>query len=69
VELAEKYNAIAAKGARLGLIDNSQAKIEVYVTEKALDGLFYMMAEQEKAIRKHPAAAVTGLAKRVFGLL
>jgi hypothetical protein len=69
VGLAEKYNNIAGKGAQLGLVDAKQAKIENYVTQKTLDGLFLMMAEQEKAIRKDPVGSATGMAKKVFGLL
>ncbi len=69
VGLAEKYNNLAGKGAQLGLVDAKQAKIENYVTQKALDGLFLMVAEQEKAIRKDPVGTATGMAKKVFGLL
>jgi len=69
VGLAEKYNNIAGKGAQLGLVDAKQARIENYVTQKTLDGLFLMIAEQEKAIRKDPVGSATGMAKKVFGLL
>ncbi len=69
VGLAEKYNSYAAQGAQLGLVDAKQAKIENYVTQKALDGLFLMIAEQEKAIRKDPVGAATGMARKVFGLI
>jgi hypothetical protein len=69
VGLAEKYNRIAGKGAQLGLVEARQAKIEDYVTQKTLDGLFLMIAEQEKAIRKDPVGSATGMAKKVFGLL
>ena len=69
VGLAEKYNNLAGQGAQLGLIDAKQAKIENYVTQKALDGLFLMIAEQERAIRKDPVGAATGMAQKVFGLL
>ena len=69
VGLAEKYNSLAGQGAQLGLVDAKQAKIENYVTQKALDGLFLMIAEQEKAIRKDPVGAATGMAQKVFGLL
>lgn len=69
VGLAEKYNNIAGKGARLGLVDAKQARIEDYVTQKTLDGLFLMVAEQEQAIRKDPVGAATGMAQKVFGLL
>jgi hypothetical protein len=69
VGLAEKYNNVAGKGAQLGLVDAKLAKIENYVTQKTLDGLFLMVAEQEKAIRKDPVGSATGMAKKVFGLL
>lgn len=69
VGLAEKYNNLAGKGAQLGLVDAKQAKIENYVTQKALDGLFLMIAEQERAIRKDPVGSATGMAKKVFGLI
>jgi hypothetical protein len=39
------------------------------VTRKALDGLFLMIAEEERAIRKDPLGAAGGLAKKAFGAL
>lgn len=69
VGLAEKYNRIAGKAASLGVMDAKQAKIEDYVTQKTLDGLFYMIAEQEKAIRANPVKAATGMAQKVFRML
>lgn len=41
--------------------------IAEYVTEKTIDGLFIMVAEEEKKIRSDPAARVTGLLKSIFG--
>lgn len=41
--------------------------LDQYVTQKALDGLFSMLAEEEKKIRENPAARVTELLKKVFG--
>jgi Protein of unknown function (DUF4197) len=69
VGLAEKYNNLAGQGAKLGLVDAKQTNIENYVTQKALDGLFFMIAEKEKAIRQDPIGAATGMAQKVFGLL
>jgi hypothetical protein len=37
------------------------------VTDKALAGLFLMLAEEEKKIRDNPAARTTDLLKKVFG--
>jgi hypothetical protein len=41
--------------------------IESYVVGKALDGLFFVLGEQERKIRTDPAAQVTSLLKQVFG--
>jgi hypothetical protein len=38
-----------------------------FVTQKAMDGIFYYVAQEEKKIRKDPAAQVTDLLKKVFG--
>jgi len=38
-----------------------------YVTQKAIDGIFYYVAQEEMKIRKDPAAQVTDLLKKVFG--
>lgn len=69
VQLAQQYNKFAETGARFGLVKKEQANLEQYVTQKALDGLYLMMAEEEKAIRKDPLGASTSLIKKVFGTL
>ena len=67
--LAEQYNKVAGKASKFGLAKGDELKIENYVTRKALDGLYLMIAEEEKAIRKDPVGAATGLAKKAFGAL
>ena len=67
--LARQYNALAGQGSRLGLITAEQASIERYVTQKALDGLYTMIAEEEKKIRANPLAAGSDIVRRVFGAL
>jgi hypothetical protein len=67
--LAQQYNALAGQGAALGLIKPEQATVERYVTEKALDGLYTMIAEEEKKIRANPLAAGSDIIRRVFGAL
>lgn len=69
VQLAEKYDQFAGKGAQLGLIDQRDASLNDYVTRKAMDGLFLMMAEQEKAIRANPLQATGKLAKEIFSAI
>ncbi len=46
--------------------DKPNLNIETYVLQKSLDGLFVLVAQEEKKIRKNPAARVTDLLKRVF---
>jgi hypothetical protein len=67
VELADKYNKVASKAAGLGLMDKQDANIQQYVTAKALDGLYLMIGEEEKKIRKNPVATGSALLKKVFG--
>ena len=69
VQLADKYNEYAAKGARFGLISERDANLDQYVTQKALDGLFTMIGEEEKRIRENPVKAGSELLKKVFGAL
>ena len=69
VGLAQKYNEYAEKGASLGVIDKADANLDEYVTQKALDGLYLMVAEEEKKIRKDPVSAGRAIIKKVFGAL
>ena len=69
VGLAQQYNSLAGQGAQLGLVRKEQATIENYVTAKALDGLYYMIGEQEKAFRKNPVGASSDIVRKVFGAM
>ena len=69
VKLAEKYDQFASKGAKFGLVDERDARLDDYITRKAMDGLFLMMAEQEKAIRANPLEATGALAKKIFAAI
>ena len=69
VNLAEKYNQIAGKAVSMGLIKDDQATIEQYVTGKALDGLYFMIGEEEKKIRQDPVGTGSAVLKKVFGAL
>ena len=66
VGVVKQYNqvvkSVPAGGAFAGQLD-----INKYVVGKTLDGLFYMLGEEEKKIRKNPAAQTTALLKEVFG--
>jgi hypothetical protein len=69
VGLAQQYNSLAGQGVALGLVKQDDASIETYVTRKALDGLYLMIAEQEKSFRQNPVGASSAIVKKVFGAL
>ena len=69
VDLAGQYNKYAGQAAKLGLMSEQDADLDTYVTQKAMDGLFLMIAEQEKSIRKDPIGTGSSLLKKVFGAL
>jgi len=69
VGLAQKYDQFAGQGTKLGLIKGDAANIEQYVTNKALDGLYLMIGEEEHTIRQNPAAAGSAIVSKVFGAL
>jgi hypothetical protein len=69
LNLNQKFQTLAGNMGPLGQIKNPDAYIEDYVTRKTLDGLFLMIAQEEKAIRQNPAGAASSLVKRVFGAL
>ncbi|NCS75260.1 MAG: DUF4197 domain-containing protein, partial [Gallionella sp.] len=69
VKLAKTYDQFAGKGAQFGLVKEQDAKLNDFITNKALDGLFLMMAEQEKAIRADPLKASGNLAKKIFSAI
>ena len=58
-------------GSALGgtLLGKDSMDIDAYVTNKALDGLFKMVAEEEQQIRQNPVARTTAMLQQVFGAL
>lgn len=67
VSLAEKYNVVAGRAASLGLLKSRDANIQQYVTERALDGLYLMIAEEERKIRQDPLGTGSDILRKVFG--
>ena len=67
VGLAAKYNRVAAKAQGLGLVKKEDANIQQYVTGKSLDGLYFMIGEEERRIRKDPIGTGSEILKKVFG--
>ena len=69
VQLAQQYNKYAEMGSKYGLVKKEQANVEQYVTQKTLDGVYLMMAEEEKGIRRDPMGQASSILKKVFGSL
>jgi hypothetical protein len=68
VKLASLYNNYAGQAAQLGMIKKEDANLDNYVTRKALDGLFLVMAEEEKALRQNPVKAGSKILEKIFGV-
>lgn len=69
VQMAQQYNKLAAMASKYGLVKKEEANLEQYVTQKTLDGVYLMMAQEEAAIRKDPVGQASGLIKKVFGAI
>ena len=68
-KLTQQYDRIAGTASKAGLVSKEQANMSEYVTGKALDGLFFMIAEEEKAIRHDPLGRSSEYVRKVFGSL
>jgi Protein of unknown function (DUF4197) len=67
VALAKKYDAVAGKASGMGLLKKEDANLNDYVTGKSLDGLYLMIGEEEKKIRRDPVGTGSAILKKVFG--
>ena len=65
--VTEQYQALAGQAPKISMMGTSNFDINTYVVNKALDGLFYMLGQQERQIRTNPAARSSALLKQVFG--
>jgi hypothetical protein len=68
-KLAKNYNSVMAQAQKYGVATQQEATVEAYVTKRATDGLYLMIAEEEKAIRQDPLAAGSKIISKVFGTL
>ena len=69
VQLAQVYAKYAGQAASIGMLRKEDADLDAYVAQKALDGLYFMVAEEEKKIRKDPLGTGQAILKKVFGAL
>lgn len=67
VELTKYWNPLASKYNQIPLVRKVNPNLEDYVTKKAIEGLFFLVAQEEMKIRKDPLARVTDILKKVFG--
>jgi hypothetical protein len=69
VGAVEKYERVSRKAQSMGLYRPEDPTIDHYVTRKALDGLYFMIGEEEKKIRRDPVGTGSALLAKVFGAL
>lgn len=69
VQLAQAYGRYAGKAAAVGLLREEDTDLDEYVTQKALDGLYFTVGEEEKKLRAHPVEAGSRLLREVLGAL
>jgi hypothetical protein len=67
VGVAQSYKKMTAGYDQVPFMKKEDVDLDHYVTNKALDGLYHMVGQEEKKIRTDPAAQVTDLLKKVFG--
>lgn len=68
-DLSAKYNGAMGQVGKFGGGGREQATVEDYVTQRAVDGLFKMIAEEERDIRRDPLGSGSKLISKVFGSL
>ena len=66
VGVTSTYKTLNDKVRSIPYLDAFSFDLDQYVTDKALTGLFFMLAQEEKKIRENPTARVTDLLKKVF---
>ncbi|MGH7774816.1 MAG: DUF4197 domain-containing protein [Candidatus Binatia bacterium] len=66
-DVTRQYKELVGKYKSIPFAKSVTFDVDQYVVTKSLDGLFYMVGQEESKIRKNPAARVTNLLKEVFG--
>ena len=72
VKLTEYWNPLITKYNQAMTLTGGQKlnpDLDAYITQKAIEGLFYLVEQEENKIRKDPMARVTDLLTKVFGSL
>lgn len=63
----KSYDAMMSQYKSIPLVPDVKSDLTTYVVDRAMEGIFYYVAEEEAAIRNNPAARTTDLLKKVFG--
>jgi len=66
VEVTRYWNPLMSKYNQIPFVQKQNPDLNDYVTNKALDGLFYLVAQEELKIRQDPAARISDILKKVF---
>lgn len=69
LSITKQYNDLTGKASKLGLIQGQAVTVQDHVTQRALDGLYFVIGEEERRIRKDPVGTGSALLKKVFGAL
>jgi hypothetical protein len=67
VGVTRQYKELVGRYQGIPFAKSQKLDLDQYVVTKSLDGLFYVLGEEERKIRKDPVARVTSLLKEVFG--
>jgi len=67
VGTVRQYNELLGQAKAIPFLKTEEYELDRYVVGKALDGLYYVVGEEERKIRSDPSARVTDLLKEVFG--
>lgn len=67
VGATRQYKELIGRFEKIPFAKSQAVDIDQYVVDKALDGLFYLVGEEEKKIRKNPVARVSSILQEVFG--
>lgn len=69
LSITKQYNDLTGKASKLGLIQGQAVTVQDHVTQRAMDGLYFVIGEEERRIRKDPIGTGSALIKKVFGAL
>ena len=67
VGVTRQYQELMGRAQAIPFLKNAPFDLDRYVVAKSLDGLFYVLGQEEQKIRTNPTARATDLLKQVFG--